>query len=103
VYTVPCPDRLTTTPTQHKHTTTDLKKNVALLERAVQTTQQRLVGRVLRNNTAFRRSLAPAALADALMQCLPADEPLRDQGLRVLAEVRIEMEREQSNIAFCCW
>ncbi len=71
----------------HHHTPTDLKKNVALLERAVQTTQQRLVGRVLRNNTAFRRALVPNALADALGQCLPADEPLREHGLRVLAEV----------------
>lgn len=66
----------------------DLKKNVALLERAVQTTQQRLIGRVLRNNTAFRRALAPAALAEALKHFLPADEPLREHGLRVLAEVR---------------
>jgi hypothetical protein len=69
----------------------DLKKNVALLERAVQTTQQRLVGRVLRNNTAFRRSLAPAALAEGLTHFLPADEPLRDHGVRVLSEVREEV------------
>lgn len=61
---------------------------MALLERAVQTTQQRLIGRVLRNNTAFRRALAPAALAEALKHFLPADEPLREHGLRVLAEVR---------------
>lgn len=60
---------------------------MALLERAVQTTQLRLIGRVLRNNTAFRRSLAPAALAEGLKHFLPAEEPLRDHGLRVLAEV----------------
>ena len=65
----------------------DLKKNVALLERAVQMTQLRLIGRVLRNNTAFRRALAPAALAEGLKHFLPADEPLREQGLHVLAEV----------------
>lgn len=73
-------------PSVHITNPADLKKNVALLERAVQTTQLRLIGRVLRNNTAFRRALAPAALAEGLKHFLPADEPLRDHGLRVLAE-----------------
>lgn len=66
---------------------TDLKKNVGLLERAVQTTQARLVGRVLRNNLAFRRGLPPAILSEALRFYLPAEDPLKEHALRVLAQV----------------
>ena len=74
-------------PTPNPTTTqqTDLKKNVALLERAVQTTQLRLIGRVQRNNTAFRRALPPHVLAEALRHYLPTEDPLRAQGLEVLA------------------
>ena len=66
---------------------TDLKKNISLLERAVQTTQLRLINRVLRHNAAFRRSLPPTVLAEALRHYLPTDDPLREQGLQVLAEL----------------
>ena len=73
----------------HSHKHTDVKKNVSLLERAVQTTQSRLVGRVLRNNLAFRRGLPPAVLAEALRFYLPTEDPLKDHALRVLAQVAL--------------
>jgi hypothetical protein len=66
----------------------ELKKNIALLERAVQTTQLRLIGRVLRGNLPFRTSLPPAQLAEAIKQSLHPQNGLRDKALEILAQVR---------------
>ena len=69
---------------------TDLKKNITLLEKAVQSTQLRLINRVLRNNTPFRRALPPPTLAEALKLYLSPDLTLRALGLEILAQLPYE-------------
>ncbi|TFJ80976.1 hypothetical protein NSK_007619 [Nannochloropsis salina CCMP1776] len=64
-----------------------LKKNVTLLQTAVQTSQLRLINRILRNNTPFRRNLRPSILSEAISYYLPQDEPLKALGLAILADL----------------
>ena len=59
---------------------------MSLLERAVQTNQLRLIGRVLRNNLPFRTSISPATLTEAIQQFV-AENPLRESAIQSLAEV----------------
>lgn len=64
-----------------------LQKNVALLEKGVQSNQQRLIGRVLRNNLPLRMGVAPKTLSEGIKQFTAADSPIRQQALKALAEV----------------
>lgn len=74
-------------PSSSRCDRTGLKKNVTLLQTAVQTSQLRLINRVLRNNTPFRRNLRPSILSEAISYYLPQDEPLKALGLAILADL----------------
>jgi hypothetical protein len=65
----------------------DLKKNVGLLERAVQTNQLRLIGRVLRNNTHIRKSIKPSQVADVVQLYTSPDSSSRGRLVKILGEV----------------
>lgn len=71
------------------YASTALQKNIALLEKGVQTNQLRLIGRVLRNNFPLRHGIAPKLLAEGIKLHTQADSGIRQQALEALAQVCI--------------
>lgn len=77
-----------------------LERNIAFIERAVESGQVRLMMRALRQNTQIRKSISAAALLACISATLPASSTLRQSAIKQLEEVpnSVAMETEDENV-----